>query len=120
MRSWWKVAWASPGSIVGFVVAPFFRHRRVVRGVLLCEVAGWPRKLGFRHRAMTLGHVVLCVNDIDEGILEHEFAHVAQWERWGLAFLPAYLVATVVAVVRGKHFYKDNYFEVQARRISGH
>ena len=115
-----KVLWAFPGSIAGFLMAPFFRSRRIVRGVLVCEGADWPRKFGFRHRAMTLGHVVLCVDDINEGILEHELVHVGQWERWGIAFGPAYLVATLGALLRGKHFYRDNPFEVQARRISGH
>lgn len=109
-----------PGSIVGLFVAPFFKARRFVRGVVVCEGAGWPRKVGFRHRAMTLGHVVLCVDDIDEGVLEHEFVHVGQWERWGIAFVPAYLLATIGALLRGKHFYRDNPFEAQARRISGH
>jgi hypothetical protein len=120
MRPVWKVLWASPGSIAGFLVAPFFRSRRIVRGVMVCEGADWPRKIGFRHRAMTLGHVVLCVDEIDEGILEHELVHVDQWERWGIAFPPAYLVATLGTLLRGKHFYRDNPFEVQARRISSH
>jgi hypothetical protein len=120
VRPLWKVAWASPGSIVGFLIAPFFKHRRVVEGALVCEGAGWPRKIGFRHRAMTLGQVVLCIDDLDEGTLAHELVHVAQWERWGIAFLPAYLVASLVARLRGGHYYKDNTFEVQARRISGH
>jgi len=119
-RLFLRVLWALPGSIVGLLVAPFFRARRVVRGVMVCEGAGWPRKIGFRHRAMTLGHVVLCVDDIDEGVLEHEFVHVGQWERWGIAFFPAYLLATLGALLRGKHFYRDNAFEAEARRISGH
>jgi hypothetical protein len=64
---------------------------------------------------MTLGHVVLCVDDLDDGVLEHELVHVRQWERWGLAFPFAYLVATISAVLRGGHYYRDNIFEVQAR-----
>jgi len=115
-----KVLWALPGSIVGFLAAPFFRTRRVVGGVMVCEGADWPRRIGFRHRAMTLGHVVLCVDEIDDRVLEHELVHVSQWERWGLAFLPAYLLATLGALLRGRHFYRDNPFEVQARRIAGH
>jgi hypothetical protein len=120
VRPVWKVTWASPGSIVGFLIAPFFRYRRVVEGTMICEGAGWPRRLGFRHRAMTLGHVVLCIDDLDEETLAHELVHVAQWERWGIAFLPAYLVASLMARLRGGHYYRDNAFEVQARQISGH
>jgi len=120
MRPIWRVLWASPGSIAGFLVSPFFRGRRVARGVIVCEGANWPRRIGFRHRAMTLGHVVLCVDDLDDGVLEHELVHVRQWERWGLAFPFAYLVATISAVLRGGHFYRDNIFEVQAKNASGH
>jgi hypothetical protein len=120
MRAVLRLLWAFPGSIVGFLMSPFFRGRRVARGVIVCEGAEWPRWIGFRHRAMTLGHVVLCVDDLDEGVLEHELVHVAQWERWGLAFPLAYLVATAAAVLRGGHFYRDNSFEIEARRASAH
>ncbi|MGI8940560.1 MAG: hypothetical protein ACR2H7_01505 [Actinomycetota bacterium] len=120
MRPLRKVAWASPGSIAGLLLAPFFRRRSVVRGVMLCEGATWPRRLGFRHRAMTLGHVVVCVDDIDEGCWSHELVHVDQWERWGPAFPPAYLTATLAALVRRKNFYRDNHFEIEARRLAGH
>jgi hypothetical protein len=87
---------------------------------VVCEGADWPHRFGFRHRAITLGHVVLCVDDIDEGILTHELVHVRQWERWGFAFLPAYVIATLAALLKGRHFYRDNGFEVRARRISGY
>jgi hypothetical protein len=120
MRAIWRLLWASPGSIAGLLMSPFFRGRRAARGVIICEGAEWPQRVGFRHRAMTLGHVVLCVDDLDDDVLEHELAHVAQWERWGFAFPIAYLVATVSAVLRGGHFYRDNSFEIQARGASGH
>ena len=40
--------------------------------------------------ALTLGHVVLGLDPqaLDE-TREHELVHVAQYERWGPAFLPA-------------------------------
>jgi hypothetical protein len=120
MRPLLKVGWALLGSILGLLIAPFFKSRRVVEGAMVCEGAAWPRKLGFRHRAITLGQVVLCIDDLDEKTLAHELVHVAQWERWGIAFLPAYLVASLRARLRGGHYYRDNAFEVQARQISGH
>lgn len=70
--------------------------------------------------AMTLGHVIL---GRDEWCLdacrEHEQAHVRQAERWGGAFLPAYLLASLWAWTRGEHYYRDNWFERDARLRCG-
>jgi hypothetical protein len=110
-----RVLWASPYSLLGLLFAPFFRTRRVVSGVLICEGAEWPRRLGWRYRAITFGHVVLAVNELDERTLRHELAHVRQYERWGLLFPPVYLGACAAAMARGGHYYRDNVFEVAAR-----
>ncbi len=69
---------------------------------------------------MTLGHVIIgrdthcldCCRD-------HEQAHVRQAERWGPAFIPAYLLASGWAWARGRHYYVDNWFERDARRACG-
>ena len=114
-----RFLWAAPGTLLGLLLAPFFKRRSVVHHVLLCEGASWVRRLGWRYRAMTLGHVVLCVDDIGDEVLDHELVHVRQWERWGPAFLVAYPLATLAALARGKHYYRDNRFEVEARRLSG-
>jgi hypothetical protein len=70
--------------------------------------------------AMTLGHIII---GRDEGCLDacrdHEQAHVRQVERWGAAFLPAYVLASVWAWTRGQHYYRDNWFERDARRTCG-
>ncbi|RUL88228.1 hypothetical protein TsocGM_08715 [Tautonia sociabilis] len=70
--------------------------------------------------AMTLGHVII---GRDERCLdscrEHELAHVRQAERWGPAFIPAYLLASAWAWSRGEHSYLDNWFERDARRACG-
>lgn len=110
-----RVVWAGPYSLVGALFAPFFRRRRFARGVLLCEGAAWPRKLGWRYRAITFGHVVLGVDELGEAVLAHELAHVRQYERWGPFFVPAYLVAALLAALRRHHPYRDNHFEVAAR-----
>ena len=110
-----RLIWASPASLVGLLLAPFFRSRRAVKGVLLCEGASWPRKLGWKFSAITLGHVVLSVEDIGDEMMRHELIHVGQYERWGPFMLPAYLGASVVAVARGRHYYRDNRFEIAAR-----
>ena len=50
---------------------------------------------------------------------EHEQAHVRQVERWGAAFIPAYLVASAWAWSSGRHYSLDNWFERDARRACG-
>lgn len=65
--------------------------------------------------AMTLGHVIL---GIDKQALfrtaKHERVHVAQYERWGPFFLPAYLLSSFWVWRRGGNAYLDNPFEVEA------
>lgn len=69
--------------------------------------------------AMTLGHVVLARDQaaLDE-TRAHERVHVAQCERWGVGFVPAYLAASAVAWLRGGDAYRDNSFEQEASRVA--
>jgi hypothetical protein len=115
MARWLRVAWAAPWTLVGLLLSVFFRSRRVVDGVLLCERADWPKRLGWSYRAITFGHVVLCVDDADDDLVAHEMVHVGQYERWGPFFIPAYIVAAAGAKARGGRAYADNRFEVAAR-----
>lgn len=110
--------WAAPASLVGAALAPFFRRRSITRGVLLCEGAAWPRRLGWRYRAITFGHVVLAVDELDDATLRHELEHVRQYEIWGPAFVPAYLAASAAVAAAGGRPYRDNPFEVRARRAA--
>ncbi|MGH7729619.1 MAG: hypothetical protein ACRENJ_00010, partial [Candidatus Eiseniibacteriota bacterium] len=48
----------------------------------------------------------------------HERAHVAQCERWGPLFLPAYAIASLVALARGADAYRDNWFEREAYAVA--
>ena len=114
-----RIAWAAPWSLLGLLLAPFFRSRRVVNGVRVCEGASWPRRLGWRYRAITFGHVVLCVDRIDDAVLAHELVHVRQYERWGPLFIPAYLAAAIWTSARGRRAYTDNPFELAARAPLG-
>jgi hypothetical protein len=115
-----RVIWASPYSLAGALLGLAFRSRRFAHGVLLCEGAEWPRRLGWRYRAITFGHVVLGIDELDEGTMAHELAHVRQYERWGPFLVPAYLFAALWAVLRRRHPYRDNHFEVAARaEVSG-
>jgi hypothetical protein len=65
--------------------------------------------------AMTLGHVILgCDRDCLAQARDHEHVHVRQYERWGILFLPLYLLYSFVLWLRGRDPYRDNPFEVEA------
>ncbi len=67
--------------------------------------------------AMTLGHVVIAQDALCLVLTRsHERVHVRQYERWGPFFIPAYLLASLIAYLRGQDPYRDNPFERQAYR----
>lgn len=117
--------WTFPNTMIGLSVTMLSlvsggRARRV-EGVL--EVHGGFATFLLRRctflrggaSAMTLGHVVI---GRDPQCLDwtrpHERIHVRQCERWGPLFLPAYLVAGIIAYAQGGNPYRDNHFERQA------
>jgi hypothetical protein len=66
--------------------------------------------------AITFGHIVLgCDGRSLAATRRHERVHVQQYEIWGPAFIPAYLTASLWALITGTGAYKGNYFERQAR-----
>src|SRR5947209_6064366 len=118
--------WAAPTTIVGLAAGALTlatRGGRVQcrRGVLEFHggFARWfARTFGFG--AMTLGHVIIGHDPLTlDASREHEQAHVRQVERWGFAFIPAYLLASLLAWCRGEHYYRDNWFERDARHACG-
>jgi len=70
---------------------------------------------GLRFSAITFGHVIL---GLDHATLAacraHEQVHVRQYERWGPFFIPAYLLSSLIQLVRGRRPYLDNFFEREA------
>ena len=119
--------WAAPTSAIGllFLIPPMLRlscvHMRIVDGVL--ELHGGIVTRFLRHgtllrggaAAMTLGHVVLGADQPSlDRTRDHERVHVRQAERWGPAFIPAYLLASIIAWMRGLDPYLDNPFEREA------
>lgn len=50
--------------------------------------------------------------------MDHELVHVDQYGRWGPFFIPAYLVASLWARLKGHEAYRDNPFELAAARES--
>ena len=72
-----------------------------------------------RADAMALGHVILGRNPrVLAACRAHELVHVQQSEIFGPFFLPAYVLASLVAHLRGGHYYRDNPFEIDAVRRS--
>ncbi len=120
-----RYLWSLPTTAAGlvfFMLAIFTGGKsRVVDGVL--EVWGGAVTL-FLERctlleggagAMTLGHVVLGRTERLLNLTRsHERVHVRQCERWGPLFLPAYAIASLIALARGKRAYEDNCFEREA------
>ena len=64
---------------------------------------------------MTLGHCVITRTQADlDYSRQHELVHVAQYERWGPLFVPAYLACSAWMWLRGRDPYLDNPFEEEA------
>ena len=132
MRREWdrvaKVIWAAPCSVVGlaFAVVALVFGGRMVRAHGVLEVtlreseASCPaltRLMPFR--AIAFGHVIIAVGREElDGMKSHERVHVRQYERWGIAFFPAYAASSLWQLLRGRRAYWDNHFEVEARRLS--
>ena len=117
--------WAAPASALGLLFALLALRGGWIAirdGVL--EVHGPLVQWALTHltlvrggvAAITFGHVVLGRDgDALECSRTHERVHVAQYERWGLFFPPAYVAASLWAWFRGRDFYLDNCFEREAR-----
>jgi hypothetical protein len=127
MPRWIVYVWVFPTTAPGLVLAAATLlsggRGQVVDGVLemyggfsefyLRRVVGLVMKGGAS--AMTLGHVVIGrTPDLLDATRSHERVHVRQAERWGPIFLPAYLLSSLFAWVRGGKPYEDNRFEREA------
>ena len=121
--------WALPTTLLGLLVAAvaLASGGRVARRDGVLEVrGGWVRSalrglpLLRGGGAMTLGHVVLGTSrSALADTRAHERVHVAQCERWGPLFLPAYALSSLVALLRGRHPYRGNRFEREAFEKGG-
>ena len=117
--------WAAPVTLLGLLAGllAYLLGATVKRRHGVLEFAGNSRTLVLRSisrhfEAITLGHVILGRN---HGTLarwrSHEHVHVRQYERWGALMPLLYLLASLHAWASGKHFYWDNVFEVEARKL---
>jgi hypothetical protein len=118
------ILWAGPWSLVGLLAGLIAlssggNGRRV--GRVLEFHGGWLDwalrwiPIGGGAAAMTLGHCVIARTQFDlDRCRRHELVHVAQYERWGPLFVPAYLACSGWMWLRGYDAYLDNPFEVEA------
>jgi hypothetical protein len=124
-----KYLWASPCSAVGILVGaiPLLLGGQARINALVLEVTfrdcrqqcgRFARRMHFR--GICFGHVILAVTREElQFIRAHERVHVEQYELWGILFFPAYLVSSLWQLLLGRKPYRDNWFEIQARRRSG-
>jgi hypothetical protein len=114
--------WSFPNTLIGLVVAALFlaMGAQARRAGPAMEVHGG--RLGQMLRnsscsfgAITLGHVIIgtCPAEL-ERCRAHEHVHMAQCERWGPFFIPAYLLSSLWQLARGRRMYRDNAFEKEA------
>jgi hypothetical protein len=118
------LAWAAPYSLLGLLFGSaviLSGGRAQVRAGAVEFGGGRLGRLAsglrppFCFSAITFGHVILGVDQrtLDEA-RAHEQVHVRQYERWGVFFLPAYLLSSLVQLALGRRPYLDNRFEREA------
>ncbi len=87
------------------------------------HVLPWLRRIGGLWLpdwlAITVGRHIWAWRPLSESELAHELCHVRQWRRYGPRFIARYVRASWRAWRRGGHPYRDNAFEVAARRVAG-
>ena len=116
----WALPWTLVGVAIGLVAVATGGGWRKVGRVWEFH-SGWLKWLLRRvpiaggAAAMTLGQAVIArsLADLDYS-RQHELVHVAQYERWGPFFVPAYLACSAWQWLRGRDPYFDNPFEVEA------
>ena len=122
-----RYLWASPTTLVGLIAGGLTLatggRSQVSRGAVEFH-GGFSRWFLERPMvgasAMCLGHAIIGRDRRAlEACRDHEQVHVRQVEAWGIAFIPAYLLASLWAWTVGRHYYRDNWFEVDARRGCG-
>lgn len=120
-----RYLWAAPASLLGLLLGAVLLvaggNARRIEGTLEISggaigrrVAAGPPAMNFA--AITFGHVILGQDDSMLGACRaHERVHVRQYERWGVLFFPLYVASSLWQLARGRDWYRDNRFEVEAR-----
>jgi len=127
LRRGLRYGWAAPATALGVMLAlPLLAlggRAAWHTGVLEVSAPGWLRaapRMAFPFDAITFGHVVLARDATHHDALRaHERVHVRQYEALGALMLLAYPLESAWQGLRGACPYRDNRFEVQARREDG-
>ena len=125
LRTLWTFPTTAVGLLVGIACTPLGARWQRVTGVLECHGGGvsWLLEhatlLKGGALAITFGDVVLgrCRAALDL-TRPHERVHVRQAHRWGPFFIPAYLLASLIAWLQRRDAYRDNIFEREAYAVS--
>ena len=125
MRMLWTLPTTSVGLLIGGMCTPFGARWQVREGVLECYggLAGWLLEhatvleggaLGITFGDVIIGRTAVALDEVRR----HEQVHVRQAHRWGPAFIPAYLGASLWVWLRGGDSYRGNPFEKEAYGVS--
>ncbi len=125
---WVLIAWTSPNSMIGLILGVLALLTgggvQVRRGCVEFHggLVEWVlrRMLGGEGvAAMTLGHTIVGQTPtMLHKCRDHEHVHVRQYEHWGPFFLPAYFGSSLILWLRGRDYYLENPFEVEAYAIA--
>jgi len=125
VRTLWVLPTTAVGLVLALIATPFGARWQWRLGVI--EVYGgllaWLLEHGTLLQggalAITFGEVILGRSPAALDLCrEHEHVHVRQARRWGPLFLPAYVIASVIAKLRGDDMYRGNVFEREAFAVS--
>jgi hypothetical protein len=68
--------------------------------------------------AITIWSWIIAWRPLDDAELAHELCHVRQWHENGfIGYIRAYMAASEQAAKAGKDRYRENKFEVEARKV---
>ena len=125
VRTIWTLPTTSVGLLIGGICTPLGARWQVHSGVLECHggAVAWLLEhatlLEGGAMAITFGDVVLGRSEAALDLTRaHERVHVRQAHRWGLFFIPAYLLASAVAWLKTRDAYRQNRFEREAFAVS--
>ncbi len=114
-----RYLWPAPYTLTGIAIGLLLGARfQFVNGVI--EIYGPPvaavlNRLLIPALALTFGHVVFGQSQAAlDFTRDHERVHIRQYERWGMLFVPAYLIASGYLYLRGRDAYRENPFEIAA------
>jgi hypothetical protein len=114
--------WALPNTLIGLACLPITLvtggRARYERGVieLYGGFSAWIlRNICGGAGAMTLGHVILGRDrEMLDHTRNHEHVHVLQYMWCGPFFLPLYGFSSFLCWMKGKDYYRENWFEKPA------